>query len=154
MSFRFVSLLLVAGLLLFALSNQAMAVVCSPTKMSIRVGTGTVSTSSTTFTVIPLTAIAFTQGGTGPSCVVVRFSGASSVVGGGVSRLQAVLDGTVAEPNSVSFSGENVGSVAHAFEFVFPSVPPGSHTLRMLYRVNNGTPVSYTHLTLPTILLV
>ena len=139
MSFRFASPLLLAGLFLCAAAPQAIAATCSPTKMSTRVAEGTVSSNLTTFTVIPQTAITFTQGGIVPSCVVVRFSAASSVVGGGVSRVQAVLNnGTVAQPASVQFSGENVGSVAHAFEFIFPNIPPGSHTLRMLYRVNVG----------------
>ncbi len=142
MSFRFVRPLLCAALLLPVGLAPAMAAgaTCSPTKMKIRTVTGTISTNSTTFQPITDTSITFTQGGTGPSCVVVRFSAATSVVGGGVSRVQAVLDNvTMAEPGQVQFSGENVGSVSHAFEFLFPSVAPGSHNLRIMFRVGVGT---------------
>jgi hypothetical protein len=143
MSLRFVRPLLrpliLAGLLLPAGFAPAMASVvsCSPTKMRIKTMTGTVSTNSNTFKSIPEAAITFTQGGTAPSCVVVRFSAASSVTVSGVSRIVARLDGvTDAEPGSVQFSGENVGSVAHSFDFLFPSVAPGAHTVRMMYRTN------------------
>jgi hypothetical protein len=108
--------------------------------MKFKVSTGTVSSSATTFTAIPGAVINFVQGGTGPSCVTVRFSAASSVVGGGVSRVQALLDNvTVAAPGQVQFSGENVGSVSHAFEFLFPSVAPGSHNVRIMFRVAVGS---------------
>ena len=148
MSLRFVRPLLcpliLAGLLLPAGLAPAMATVmsCSPTKMRIKTMTGTVSTNSNTFTSIPEAAITFTQGGTGPSCVVVRFSAASSVTGGGISRVIATLDnndGAPAEPGQVQFSGANNGSVSHSFEFLFPSVAPGPHTLRMMFRVGNAS---------------
>ena len=102
--------------------------------------TGTVTTNSITLIGIPEAAITFTQGGTSPSCVVVRFSAASSVVGANVSHVAARLDNvTFAEPASVQFSGENIGSVSHSYEFLFPSVAPGPHTVRIMYRVTNGT---------------
>ena len=139
MSLRFIGPLLCAALLMPAGFAPAMAAVasCSPTRMKIKTMTGTVSTSSPTFVGIPEAALTFTQGGTSPSCVVVRFSGASSVITSGVSRIVARLDGvTDADPGSVQFSGENVGSVSHAFEFLFPSVAPGTHIVRIMYRTN------------------
>ena len=48
---------------------------------------------------------------------------------------------TLAQPTSIGFSGENVSSVAHAVDFVFPSVAPGSHTLRILVSVGVGDTV-------------
>jgi hypothetical protein len=139
MLFRFIGPLVGAGFLLSATLAHGLTVTCAPTKMKINVTTGTVSTNSTTFRAIPGTGITFTQGGTGPSCVIVRFSAASSVTGGGISHVEAVLDQvTTAEPGMVQFSGANVGSVSHAFEFLFPSVAPGSHTLRMFFKVNSG----------------
>jgi hypothetical protein len=85
MSFRFVRPLLYAALLLPAALTQAMAAPCAPTQMRFKVFEGTVSSSTAAFAVIPGAALTFTQGGTVPSCVVVRFSAASSVIGGGTS---------------------------------------------------------------------
>jgi hypothetical protein len=146
MSLRFVRPLLcpliLAALLVPAGFAPAMAAAasCSPTKMRIKTMTGTVSTNSITLVGIPEAAITFTQGGTSPSCVVVRFSAASSVTGGGISRVAAKLDNvTFAAPPEAQFSGANNGSVSHSFEFLFPSVAPGSHTVRIMYRVVPGT---------------
>jgi hypothetical protein len=144
MSFRFVRRLLCAALLLGAGSAPAVAEVatCSPTKMKIKTAEGTFSTGSTTFTGVSNMGLIFIQGGTNPSCVVVRFSAASSVIGGGVSRVRAVLDDvSLATPTSISFSGENVSSVAHAVEFLFPSVAPGPHNVRILVSVASGDTV-------------
>lgn len=144
MSFRFVGALLWAGLLSAAAMSQtmtaAMAATCAPTNMRVKVTTGTFASSSTTFVSIPGSSLTFVQGGTRPSCVVIRFSGASSVVGNNVSHIQAVLnDVTAADPGQVQFSGENIGSVSHAFDFFLPNVAPGSHTVRMMIRVDSPT---------------
>jgi hypothetical protein len=55
-----------------------------------------------------------------------------------------VLDNvTLADPPSAQFSASGSFSVSHAFEFVFPSVAPGGHTLRMFFKIGagNGTVV-------------
>jgi hypothetical protein len=145
MSFRFIGPVLWAGLLLATVSTQAQAqtvATCSPTKMRIKVAATTASTTSTSFVAIPDSGLTFTQGGTGPSCVLVRFSAASSVNGNSVARVAAKLDNaTSAEPVSAQFSGDTVsgGSRAHSFEFLFVNVPPGPHTVRMMYMVGNGS---------------
>jgi len=115
----------------------------APTKLRAIVGDDVITfTSSTTHVNLAQTRINFTQGGTGPSCVIVRFSAEAGAGPGPWLELRAVLDGvTVALPPAVRF-GINEGSeVARSYDFIFPSVAPGMHTLQMQFRSSNGTSV-------------
>lgn len=102
------------------------------------------TTSSGIFTNIPETQVAFTQGGAVASCVLVRFSastyGADAI---DVIDVRAFLDNaTAALPASIGVRGENdVTGYPRTFEFIFPSVAPGSHVLRMQYKSEKGNPV-------------
>jgi hypothetical protein len=96
------------------------------------------STTSTTFVDIPEATVQFVVGGTTPSCVIVRFSGESSS-NENASTIRPLLDvNTKALPAEVAFGGLDCSNGActtraHAFEFVFPRVAPGTHLLRMQY---------------------
>ncbi len=107
------------------------------TRVRYSVATTVAGSQSTTFTNLSEGKISFVQGGTSPSCVIVRFSAqtfASSIDNAAV--VKAVLDNTVdALPGSVQLSGDDgTKSRAHSYEFVFPSVTPGSHILRMQFK--------------------
>ena len=113
---------------------------CSPTQL--RIVTSTIipfsSTTSTTFIDIPEATLQFVQGGTAPSCVIVRFSGESSSNENALT-VRPMLDvNTKALPTEVAFGGLDCSpggctTRAQAFEFVFPRVAPGTHLLRMQY---------------------
>ena len=76
--------------------------------------------------------IPFTQGGTAPSCAIVRFSAEASTESSRLT-LRALLDGqTVAQPGPVYLqSGDAFFAADRSFIFVFPKVAPGKHTLVM-----------------------
>jgi hypothetical protein len=102
------------------------------------------TTSSSSFVNIPETTVQFSQGGVEPSCVLVRFS-ASTYVDNGIDviDIRAVLDNTTAAlPGMIRVRGEtDVVGYPRTFEFIFPLVSPGSHTLRMQYKSEKGNPV-------------
>jgi hypothetical protein len=88
---------------------------------------------------IPEATISFVQGGTSASCVIVRFSAGICAPGGGV-YVRAFLDQTTAAlPIDINYASNDACFQAHAFEFIFPSVAPGVHTVRMQYRSLSGT---------------
>jgi hypothetical protein len=118
-------------------------VACSPGKMKIVASSLDQSfRTAETFGNIPEATVTFTQGGTGPSCVLVQFSAGTFQLGGDSVMVRAYLNNTTAAvPAEVQYSTDN--GVAHAsnassYQFVFPSVAPGNHTLRMQYRSNGG----------------
>jgi hypothetical protein len=99
------------------------------------------STTSRTFVDLPGTSVTFTQGGTAASCVEVDFTAMTFAPGGALLQVQPVLDGaTLGVPSHVQLSGdddENANgqwSRSHAFDFIFPSVAPGSHTMKMQFQ--------------------
>jgi hypothetical protein len=149
MPIQFVRPVLCAGLIYAALTSHAalaapVSVTCAPTKMRIMASSlPNTNTTNTTFKTVPEAIVTFTQGGTSPSCVVVRFSAETNVPGGaGIGRVRALLDNvTAAVPDEVQFSGADIAGLARAYDFVFPSVAPGSHVLRMQFRSSNGQSV-------------
>lgn len=124
-------------------SAPAAVVTCSPTQMKILASdedhSGT--STSTSFQNIYQGYISFTQGGTSASCVLVRFSAVTVGVTGEAVQIRAFLDGlTPAFPAEVTYSYFNSGLAygPHSFDFIFPSVAPGSHFVRMQFRSNGG----------------
>lgn len=124
-------------------SAPAAVVTCSPTQMKIlasdedQSGTST----STSFQNIYQGYVSFTQGGAGASCVLVRFSATTIGVTGEAVQIRAFLDGlTPAFPAEMTYSYSNAGTVfgPHSFDFIFPSVAPGSHFVRMQFRSAGG----------------
>lgn len=144
------SIALCGGLLMLAALTPSTASAtptigaCSPTKSSYVVSIRNSQRSSTTFGNVPETSVNFVQGGAKASCVIVRFSATTF---GAKMMVRAFLDGvTVSIPDEVLFSsGDNNGlGGAHSFEFVFRSVAPGSHIVRMQYRSDPFAPGTVT----------
>jgi len=121
---------------------------CKPALLDyVEITTDGQSTSSGTFVDLPGTSLTFTQGGTAASCVEVDFTAMTFAAGGALLDVQPVLDGaTLGVPSATQLSGdddENANgrwSRSHAFDFIFPSVAPGSHTMKMQFEsVVGGT---------------
>jgi hypothetical protein len=100
-------------------------------------------TSSTSFTTIPQMAHTFTTAASG--CVIVHFAAETFAPRGRVLDIRARLDNTTtATPSDVQLSGDDDEDEdgrwarSHAHIFVFPSVPAGTHTLRMEWRSSGG----------------
>lgn len=85
----------------------------------------------------------FFKGGASASCVIVRFSAITFAVVDNRVEIRAYLDnGPAALPAAVMYSDGSGGAGAHSFEFIFPSVAPGFHVVRMQYRSPNGGLIS------------
>jgi hypothetical protein len=96
------------------------------------------TTSSTAFVDVVGSSITFTTKAT--KCVLVDFSGQVFSPGAsGLMFVQAVLDGSASVDGAIQFQSEsNSLSNAHAYNFIFPSVSIGTHTVKMQYRTNNA----------------
>jgi hypothetical protein len=136
-----------AALLIAAITPEpapaaATTVACNPVKLRmIASDSPNVSTDLTTFKTLSEATVSFTQGGTAASCVVVRFSAESFVTSfNGIVFVRAFLDNTTAAvPGEVQFSGDDGNRYrAHSYDFIFPSVAPGAHVLRMQFRSGTG----------------
>jgi GTPase SAR1 family protein len=116
---------------LFLVGPAAAGKSCVAGKIRHRTASDTVSTDTDTLKNVPDTRIRFTQGGNGNGCVVVRFSGVASASDPNWIALRVVMDGNViGEPGQVQFEGSTfVIARARSFEFVFPNVAPGKHTI-------------------------
>jgi hypothetical protein len=100
------------------------------------------STNSTGFVDVARSFRSFSVGGTKPSCVIVRFSAQAFANGLGEAMIvQALLDGKVSIEGPILFVADSdFFAGAHAYTFLFPSVSPGQHSVRMEYRsLNSGT---------------
>jgi hypothetical protein len=101
------------------------------------------TTTSTTFINLPEAVINFTQGGRAPSCVIVYFTGMVAVGSNGQLFVRAVMDGSnVGLPELFQFIAlSNNFSHTHTASFIFPSVAPGAHQMRIQYSSGNGQTV-------------
>jgi hypothetical protein len=101
------------------------------------------STVSTTYVDVPDMSVTFTAGGTRTFCATATFSAFTFAPAGALLYVQALMDGTVVgAPGEQQFSGDDgLWAVAHAFTFVFPSVAPGAHTIKIQYRSYDGKSV-------------
>ena len=106
------------------------------------------STTSTTYVDVPDMSVTFTAGGTRSFCATATFSAWTFATGGALMYVQALMDGTVvAAPGEQQFSGDDDENAngewarSHAFTFVFPSVAPGAHTIKIQYRSFDGKTV-------------
>jgi hypothetical protein len=145
MTNRSIGPLLCGGLLLAVLTPAAApaaptVVTCSPTKMKVVASDPTIQsqTTSATFANIPQTKVGFTQGAAG-GCVIVRFSAQTSATLNATLIIRAFLDNAnAALAAKVAYTDNNGGVGAHSYEFIFPSVIPGPHTVRMQFRSLTG----------------
>jgi hypothetical protein len=118
--------------------------VCNPTTMQfISEGADTSFTKSNANpSNIPQTAITFTQGGSVPGCVVVRFSAEVWTDIGAQLVLKPMIDDRFESNPKVVLFFSNASDVnARSFEFVFKGIKPGRHTLNMKWLAENN-PVS------------
>jgi len=117
---------------------------CSPTKVKFIASDATFfQVTSTSFVNVPQGVVNFTQGGTSPSCVIVGVSAdptgvASSPPTPAPLTVRVMLDGTTAAlPNEVDFSdGADTGNQVRSFDFIFPSVAPGDHSIRVQFKAS------------------
>ena len=146
------SALIAAGLLATAAAAEPAAAAatigtCSPTRVKFLASdVAFFTTSSTTFVNVGQGAVNFTQGGTQPSCVIVSLSANSFAVGHSPSTpapltVRIMMDGTTpALPNEVDFSdGNDTGNQVRSFDFIFPSVAPGEHTIRVQIKTTSDS---------------
>jgi hypothetical protein len=139
------SLLLLAVLMPVAAPAAPTGGVCNPTKVKyLASDVALFKTSSTSFVNVAQASISFVQGGNLASCVIVRFSAQPFVaVSGNTLIVGAFLDNaTAALPNEVTYTeGGSLANTARSFDFVFPSVAPGNHVVRMQFKSPSGASV-------------
>src|SRR4029079_5313828 len=145
---RFIYLSLIAVTLgVTASSSDAAPTVghCQPTKTSFSASArdGTTTTVEG-FVNIPETQIAFVQGVSTPSCVIVQFTTMLNVDSNSVFEVRAVLDqNTIGLPNLFQLAAfGNTLSQTHTANFIFPNVAPGTHRIRMQFGTTNGQLIS------------
>jgi hypothetical protein len=116
-------------------------------------------TNSTAFVAMPEATVDFTQHGSQPACVIVRFS--AETLGFGTTQMivRPLLDKSVVNPGTSAVPGaavmggrefasdvvDTVVPLAHSYDFLFPSVAPGPHRIVMQWRVLNDKGVVYTY---------
>jgi hypothetical protein len=131
-----------AGALMPAAAAAATAAKCQPTKVTAVASDVFVATTSTTF--VPLTGAGrkFIQGGSRPSCVLVRFEGYVATADNTVISISAAIDGATIAPNEVQLAYDAVVYQPRAWTFIIPKVAPGEHRIGFKFRTNNGNGVS------------
>jgi hypothetical protein len=119
---------------------------CTPSKVRFSASPmsgGERSTTSRTFVNMPEATVGFTQGGTGPTCIIVEFSGLAYAAGTDKMAVRVLLNNTTtAQPGEMVIAtndnASNRQGLARGANFVFPLIEPGSHTLTMQYRSVTG----------------
>jgi hypothetical protein len=125
-------------------ASAATSGACKPTSIKYLASELGHQSSSTTFVSVPEAVVGFVQGGNVASCVIVRFSASTYAEGPARVIIRARLDNvTDAVPAEITFSGDDGTSAnAHAYDFIFPNVTPGRHSVRIQYRSGNGNEVA------------
>ena len=132
------------GMVLALLANPAAALdpptvgSCNPTRVKFMASDALrFRTTSQSYVDLPQARITFRQGGSGPSCVLVRFSAASNANRN--MGFRAMLDGTEAAlPYEGQISdGADMGPNVHRFTFIFASVSAGNHTVQIQYQMTS-----------------
>jgi hypothetical protein len=114
---------------------------CSPTKTAFIVSAANRSTSSTTFVLLPETAVKFVQGGSRPSCVMARLEAHVATSSNTAITILATIDGNTIDPGDVQLAFNDTNFQPRAWTFVLPSVAPGAHRIGFKFRSNNGNTV-------------
>jgi hypothetical protein len=123
-----------------AAATPVMAVTCETSGAKVTTAIDDDSTSSPSFLPIAQTGISFQQGGTTNGCVNLSFSAESLAPGATLMEVRAVLNGSVeASPGRVYFAQGDDVLRSHAFNFLFPNVPPGPHRVEVHFR-STGEP--------------
>jgi hypothetical protein len=133
-----------------AFADAATTGQCNPTKtkyLASEAVTPATTVGTVDFFTVNEGTIIFTQGGTSQSCVIVQFFLVVSV-SGNFAYARALLDGTAGNPDEVVYYGsENAGraDVAGAMAFVFPSVAPGKHKIKIQIGASSGSITGFQH---------
>jgi len=123
---------------------------CAPTKteyLASEASTGATTTGNVDFVTVNEGTVNFTQGGTGSSCVIVQLFMVVSVNNNG-AYVRARLDGTQGAPGEIGYLSSEAAvrtDVSGAMAFVFPSVAPGSHRIRIQIGASSGTVTAFEH---------
>lgn len=120
------------------------------TQTDYRVETNLAATGSFGFVNLKDGEVTFTQGGASAGCVIARFSAETDAPGtGGIDVRLRLGDGTIARPAPVFWTTDHSeGPSVQSFEFVFPNVAPGSRTVRVQWRSEDGRQVFFGYRTL------
>lgn len=129
-----------------ATADLAVSGTCRATTISFVTGETTgESTTSTTFVDVPDMSVSFDIGGAANGCVKVEFSAYVFAASGRLIIVRALLDGaTAGSPSQVQFSGDDDENAdgkwarSHAFNFAFPNVAPGTHTITIQWLSFDG----------------
>jgi hypothetical protein len=102
------------------------------------------NTSSVTLVDVQGSDASFIVAGPTRSCVLVSFAAQAFAPGPfSFMRVRATLDGAPSIEGEIQLVAESENfSSAHAYNFLFPSVAPGSHVVRMQYRSPNATEIA------------
>jgi hypothetical protein len=115
--------------------------------LDYRTARSVAATQSTTFVNVANAVVSFTVGGTAASCVFVRYAAETDAPAGpGGIDVRLLLDGTtVALPGTVSWVRDHEfdGFSAQSFEFIVPTVSPGSHVARVQWRSIDGQSIQF-----------
>lgn len=109
---------------------------------------GDIFTTSTSFVDISGAGVSISVGGTTPSCVIVTYSGRVTALDGAGNEgmyVRPLMDSiTDALPTNIVFTANDNSGLydAHSFTWVFPSVSPGNHQVKMQFRSETGSSVS------------
>jgi len=110
---------------------------CSPNKMEYVASDGKAfHLTASDYADLPQARMVIRQGGNRNSCVIVRFSANADADGVPIGVRAVLNEVTTALPSELQFSdGNDNGPDARRFVFVFDSVPPGQHPIRIQYRL-------------------
>jgi hypothetical protein len=108
----------------------------SLTKTAVAQSNASQSTSSG-WTDVTGSNLTLTVGPGSPDCVIVSFSAQAYAPASGsrVMFVRAFLDDILSVDGEIQLAAQSVAfAEAHAYNFLFPSVPPGAHEFKMQYR--------------------
>jgi hypothetical protein len=139
-----------------ASSRAPVSGTCTTARARFKTDTNLVATSSTGESLVPGASLTFTKS-SGAGCVIVRFSAESFAPRNTTIRIRPLIDGTASAqpgPQPVIWNADHDednngnGLRVHSFEWVFPSVAVGSHTVTLRWSSNNGATVNFFFRTL------
>ena len=124
--------------------GQAQTGACTPTKVRYISASAGGTTHSTTPVNFLANNVNFVQGGASASCVIVRFSAHAEGNSGNTVVVRAVMDGATLglQPDMLFSDGGDLVTQARSFDFIFPNVAPGNHSIRVQFRSPSGNDVS------------
>ena len=138
--------IIAAAILSLSPSSPARAVACGElpkTEVVQNIMSQALDTTSTGFFDVAGSTVSFSIGGSVKTCVLVNFSGevaAQSNVNTGLMLIRAVRDNAILSADGEVQFVVDTGFLAdaHAYNFIFPHVPPGPHSIKMQFQRASG----------------